>query len=83
MSLTGTLWSPSEALAQQLQQEEDARAQAMHAEYQRRAEEQRQRDAMARETDTSQNYGTLGNLEGAMANLEIQREKKKRDCIVM
>ena len=74
---------PSQALARRLQREEDARVQAMHTEYQRRAEEQRRRDdAVARETDTSQNYGTLGNLEGTMANLEIQ-PKKKKECIAM
>ncbi|KAF8510778.1 hypothetical protein JB92DRAFT_426292 [Gautieria morchelliformis] len=70
-----------QALAQQLQHEEDARAQALHIEQQRRREEQERRQAA--ENDAAQNYGSIGNLESGMANLEVQPEKKKRDCIIM
>jgi hypothetical protein len=73
--------SHSQALAQQLQHEEDARAHALHIEQQRRREEQERRQAA--ENDAAQNYGSIGNLEPGMANLEVQPEKKKRDCIIM
>ncbi|KAF8573484.1 DUF544-domain-containing protein [Ramaria rubella] len=69
------------ALAQQLQHEEDARAHELRAEQQQRNEEERHR--RAREADLAQNYGTLGNLETSMANLEVQPEKKKKDCTIM
>ena len=69
--------SYSQALARQLQLEEDARA--MRLERHRREEQERRQTA---ENDIAQNYGSIGNLESSRVN-QVQTDKKKRDCIVM
>lgn len=71
----------SQALAQQLQHEEDAGAHAEFVEQQRRREEREHRRTA--ESDMAQNYGSIGNLETGRSNLEVHPEKKKKDCIIM
>ncbi|KAF8515398.1 hypothetical protein BU17DRAFT_76899 [Hysterangium stoloniferum] len=63
-----------EALALQLQQEEDAYARVVQAQERQRADEERLRQVtVSRGDDLAQNYGSFGNLEG----------KKKKDCVIM
>jgi len=81
-----------QALALQLQEEEDAYTRVVQAQEGQRVDEERHRQArVSRENDLPQNYGSFGNLDGqispatqaARTTQVTHREKKKKDCVTM